>query len=73
MPALHPTEIRELDGPDYVAVVIEWDDIAWNDEEPTRVSAHASSPLHGTTASVVGALSALALATWGLYRLHAAS
>ena len=75
----YPTsEIQELDGPEYVTVVLEWDDLAWNDEdEPTRVRSRrprASGLTKGRTiATAVGALSALALATWGLARLRSAS
>lgn len=68
LPKTQP-EMYELDGPDYLAVVIEWDDIAWNDEPTPVAETVTASPLR-TLAAAVGALGALALATWGLRRLH---
>ena len=60
-----------LDGPDYVALVIEWDD----DDEVTMVaeSPRRSSALQQTIITVAGALAALAFATWGLHRLRTAT
>ena len=58
-----------LDGPDYVALVIEWDD----EEEITKVNSAPQPPaLRHTVVTVLGAAAALALATWGLRRLRAA-
>jgi hypothetical protein len=79
-----PEDVPGLDGPDYVALVIEWDDGA-----DTPVSAGAPerssqseasmrpqsfpSSLVREIATIVGALSAIALATWGLRRLRTVS
>jgi len=58
-----------IDGPDYIALVIEWDE-----DEVTTVmdTARPVAPAARTLATVVGALAALAFATWGIHRLHAA-
>jgi len=58
-----------LDGPDYVALVIEWEDDAdvatiVRHREPSR------APIGRKIAAVVGALAALGIATWGLRRLR---
>lgn len=68
-PGFAPEEDPGLDGPDYVALVIEWDD-----EEVTTVAAtpHRLSTLQQTVVTVAGALAALAFASWGLRRLRAA-
>lgn len=67
----HPTEeVHQLDGPDYVAVVVEWSDA--DDDAITTVNAQpfrAAPPLDSTLVTVLGALSAIALTTWGLRRL----
>ena len=63
-----------LEGPDYVTLVIEWDD---DTDAATLVS--AQSPLGSSTtrsgaraiATCVGALAAIALATWGIRHLRA--
>jgi hypothetical protein len=62
------------DSPDYVALVIEW-----NEEEEDDSAALVTSPepthLRGTIrtiAAVVGALGALILAIWGIRRVRAA-
>jgi hypothetical protein len=62
-----------LDGPDYVTLVIEWDE---GSDAATLVSARDaldSSTTRMTArviATVVGALAALAFATWGIRRLR---
>lgn len=63
-----------LDGPDYVTLVIEWND----EDEVTTVSARAPELIAPTESSraivtVLGALLAVGLATWGLHRLRAAA
>ncbi|MEO7730205.1 MAG: hypothetical protein ABIY55_04475 [Kofleriaceae bacterium] len=75
--ALHdadPTEeVQQLDGPDYVAVVVEWSDA--DDDAVTMTHARPFRPdpsMIGTLVTVVGALSAIALTTWGLRRLSPA-
>jgi hypothetical protein len=60
-----------LDGPDYVTLVIEWNDDAGgvvtfeSAEEPVR-----SSSKGRTLATVLGALAAIAFATWGIRHLR---
>lgn len=70
----YPTEADPgLEGPDYVALVIEW-----NDEEDDSAARSASAELTyprgtiRTIAAVVGALGALILAAWGIRRLRSA-
>jgi hypothetical protein len=64
-----------LEGPDYVALVIEWAD----DDDITTVSAKAQDDSAARKLSIpsilgaLGALGALILATWGLRRLRAVS
>lgn len=58
-------------GPDYVALIIEWDD----SEEPTLVVERKSGVPHALiqVASVaLAGLGAIAFAAWGIHRLHAA-
>ena len=74
---MNPSFIHEedpgLDGPDYVTLVIEWND----EQEITAVSALPPGPAMPTVgrkiATVLGALVALAFASWGLRRLRAVS
>ncbi len=66
-------EIPGLEGPDYVALVIEWND---EEEEPAALIT-SSEPAYPrgtirTIAAVVGALGALLLAAWGVRRLRSA-
>ena len=64
-----------LEGPDYVALIIEWNEDGEGasvvgselDQETTRRTSTARM-----IAAVLGALGALALAAWGLRRLRAA-
>jgi hypothetical protein len=55
-----------------VALVIEWDD---EDNAATlvRTEVPRRAPANRTIATIVGALGAIALATWGLRRLGMAS
>ena len=59
-----------LEGPDYVTLVIEWNDadaVTFESvEEPVRSSSTAR-----TVATVLGALAAFAFATWGIRHLRA--
>lgn len=59
-----------LEGPDYVTLLIEWDDNAdeaiVSDAEPRRISSTGR-----TIATVVGALVAIAFAAWGIRHLRA--
>jgi hypothetical protein len=62
-----------LEGPDYVALVIEWND---EDEDSDALAPHAEPTYPRgtirTIAAVVGALGALILAAWGIRRLRSA-
>jgi len=66
-------QIPGLDGPDYVTLVIEWDN---DDDAATIVSTKRLEPaLSGRgrkIATAAGAVVAIALATWGIRRLRAA-
>jgi hypothetical protein len=70
----YPTEADPgLEGPDYVALVIEWNDE--EDDSPTLVIDPEPADLRGTIrtiAAVMGALGALVLAAWGIRRLRSA-
>lgn len=72
-PSHSPEDVRGLDGPDYLAIMIEWDDdVATIVRSPAPHRALASSPKSHTVATVLGVLSALAFATWGIHHLRAA-
>jgi hypothetical protein len=68
-------DVPGLDGPDYLALVIEWNDEDAPDalvsgeltQEPTRRSGTIR-----TIAAVLGALGAVMLAAWGIRRLRSA-
>jgi hypothetical protein len=80
-PSHLPEQASRLEGPDYVALVIEWNEENEEDEEyeegddaVTLVSSPSPIPLiRRKLATVVGALSAIVLTTWGLRRLGMAS
>jgi hypothetical protein len=62
-----------LEGPDYVALVIEWNDV--EDDASVRVTHTEPASSRGTLrtiAAVLGALGALLFAAWGIRRLRAA-
>jgi hypothetical protein len=65
-----PQDTPGLEGPDYVALVIEWDE-----EVPTLVRAAtpdlAPAPRHQLI-TVLSAVVALVLATWGIRRFRLA-
>ena len=74
-----------LDGPDYVALVIEWTDLVDEPGEPAdpdNLASRMSSEMQleprpaaltgRAIAAALGALGALALAVWGIHRLRAA-
>ncbi len=70
-PSYSSEQVPGLEGPDYVALVIEWND----DDDTTAVFEPEPPPLRGTIrtiAAIVGALSALAFAAWGIRRLRSA-
>jgi hypothetical protein len=58
--------------PDYVALVIEWDEIADSiEDEITDRTAVPVTPRH-RLAAVLGGIAAIAFAAWGIHRLRAA-
>jgi hypothetical protein len=62
-----------LEGPDYVALVIEWNDE--EDDASMQVTQPEPTSPRGTLrtiAAVVGALGALLFAAWGIRRLRSA-
>lgn len=67
-----PEENPALEGPDYVALVIEWED---GDDQVTRVAEpdtklHLPKALLQVAGTVVGAVGALALTAWAIYKLR---
>lgn len=60
-------EVQKLDGPDYVAVVVEWADA---DDDATTITSgrpFRRDPLPSSTlVTVLGALGAIALTSWAL-------
>jgi hypothetical protein len=70
-PSYPSEQVPGLEGPDYVALVIEWNDE--DDGSDTRVTRSGPTYPHRTIrtiAAVVGALGALMLAAWGIRRLR---
>lgn len=77
-----PDENPSLNGPDYVALVIEWDQIADHleagaveDEIPTEVTQrieHVPYALLQLAGVAVGAIAVIGLAAYGIHRLRAA-
>ena len=67
-----PEENPSLEGPDYVALVIEWDDaenqVTKVQERDTKL--HVPKALLQVAGTVVGAVGAIALTTWGLLKLR---
>jgi hypothetical protein len=71
-PSHLPEQASRLEGPDYVALVIEWNEE--EDDAVTLVSTPNPIPvIRRKIATVLGALSAIVLTTWGLRRLGMAS
>ncbi|HET9627356.1 MAG TPA: hypothetical protein VFP84_38620 [Kofleriaceae bacterium] len=81
-PSQAPQGDPAIEGADYVALVIEWDNdndltfVGLVDNGPEAPASVAdvpgrTPPIARTIATVVGALGVLALATWGLRRLIA--
>lgn len=69
-PADTRTESMAPEETDYLALVIEWDDdVATLVRDPVSVRPTAAR----TIATVVGAIAAIALATWGMRHLRAAA
>ncbi len=66
-----PEENPSLNGPDYVALVIEWDDVADDDEITQRIDRKPTALLQ-VAGATLGAVGAIALAAWGIHRLRAA-
>jgi hypothetical protein len=72
-PSYPSEQVPGLEGPDYVALVIEWND----EDEDSDALGSRSEPSYPrgtvrTIAAVVGALGALLLAAWGIRRLRSA-
>ncbi|MBA3458811.1 MAG: hypothetical protein H0T46_02540 [Deltaproteobacteria bacterium] len=66
-----PEENPSLDGPDYVALVIEWDDSDYQVTKVTKAPSRTPKALLQVGGVVVaGALGALALVAWGIHRLR---
>lgn len=69
-------EVHGLDGPDYVALVIEWDGIADDLESQNQQDAQPAAPKAvvgpdlAMMGKVLGALGVLLLAGWGVHRLR---
>jgi len=65
-----PDEVQKLEGPDYITVVVEWPD----DDADTMVRRRPGRAprWNRTLATMLGALGAIALTTWGLRRLKPA-
>jgi hypothetical protein len=59
-----------LEGPDYVTLVIEWDEDADAATFASTTEPSRSSSMRRTIATVVGALAAIAFATWGIRHLR---
>jgi hypothetical protein len=72
-PSFSSEQAPGLEGPDYVALVIEWND---EDEDADALGSRSESTYPRgtirTIAAVVGALGALVLAAWGIRRLRSA-
>lgn len=72
-PSYPSEQVPGLEGPDYVALVIEWND---EEDDASALVTHAE-PVYRrgtirTIAAVVGALGALIFAAWGIRRLRSA-
>lgn len=72
-PSYPSEEAPGLEGPDYLALVIEWND----KEDDSAALVTSPEPAHPRgairmIAAVMGALGALILATWGIRRLRSA-
>lgn len=77
MPSVNlPQDDPALDGPDYLALIIEWDD---DNADPTALlieeqarEAPRRKVTFRTIAAVLGALGTVMFATWAIRRLRAA-
>ncbi len=68
-----PEENPSLNGPDYVALVIEWNEVAEDDDTQITQRLHrAPVALLQVAGATLGAVGAIALAAWGIHRLRAA-
>jgi hypothetical protein len=63
-------EAPGLEGPDYVTLVIEWDEDSDAATFASTTEPNRASNMRRTIATVVGALAAIALATWGIRHLR---
>lgn len=72
-----PDESTVMAGPDYVALVIEWDEPAVEEVAETQVTQKtiatrmAELPMR-TIAKAAGAVAAVVFTAWGVHRLRAA-
>ncbi|CAN5729150.1 hypothetical protein BH11MYX3_BH11MYX3_32020 [soil metagenome] len=69
-----PEENPSLNGPDYVALVIEWEDVGQDDDDTqiTQRFHRAPTALLQVAGATLGAVGAIALAAYGIHRLRAA-
>lgn len=69
-PWIH-AESPALEGPDYVALIIEWEPDEQITQEMTPPRAwHVPRSLLQVAGAVVGAVGAIALTAWGLHKLR---
>ncbi len=64
-----PDDNPALVGPDYVALVIEWDDSADTTQRIERKSSVPVALIQVASVALAG-LGAILLAAWGIHRLH---
>ena len=67
-----PEENPSLDGPDYVALVIEWEDPDAEVTQEVKAPRALQVPkaLLQVAGTVAGAVGAIALTAWGIYKLR---
>jgi len=72
----HPGHVDPgLEGPDYVALVIEWDEPVMLDALDDAVTLETTAvrpPLPSLLAPIVATMGAVVFALWGIHRLRAA-
>jgi hypothetical protein len=66
-----------LDGPDYVALVIEWDELADTIEDEITQKTVEPRPVRGASlrwmvGAAIALVGAIGVLTWGIHRLRAA-
>ena len=65
-----PEENPALEGPDYVALVIEWDQAENQVTNVVPSKLHVPKALLQVAGTVIGAVGALALTAWGIHKLR---